>query len=297
MSEGYGHDWTRWDEKLPWQRSAEGVKYKGELTPLPNACYGNFYPFRSPKGRWMAFHNKYYSDIRIIDLKTYETVFEQFYRTPTYYASHTNFCTYVPGYMSSMSSDGKTRFFYNDHELDEDKDWDNFEEDIGYLPIAFNAWTIWACDYEFYVDILDLRQIDDGILKIYENKTSFIIPRSAGHVRNYVNVQLEWNDDDDKVNPVPIAWDIPYLEEKQKFRFYNGEKGFKFYDMYQPKEPFNMLDEIPAVINERRWNEREEARRVEKSKTNVQDEPKDKDAQQDQSIGVQESSNSGDQKS
>jgi hypothetical protein len=153
--------------------------------------YNNFYPFKSASGKWYAFWNDRYSDIKIWDVEKHEIVFTNYYSNlePKYYAEHTNVSTYVPCYIfDSFELNGKEhRFTVSDYDIDES--YDISLDDLHFVPFAFNASTIWGCDYEFYCDVLDLRRIDEGIVSTI--KKSYILSRDMNHVRDMIKVETE----------------------------------------------------------------------------------------------------------
>ena len=168
--------------------------------------YHNFYPFKSKSGRWYAFFNNSYSDIKIYDLETGELWFTNFYsynpefdfsenkRDSRIYYDHTNVSTYVPSFIkdSFILKEKEHVYYINDFSFDEDfEDSQLPKEELDFLPIAFNMWTIWAADYEFYVDVLDLSDIDNKVVKIYNN-ISYTVSRSVDKVRDIIKVDSEF---------------------------------------------------------------------------------------------------------
>lgn len=204
-NEGYGRDFTAFDA-LTAEMKARAVEKFGSVK------YQNWCPFRSPKGTWMAFHNSAYSDIRVVNLDTMSVVVDgDFYahfdkedKTKTVYGSHVNSSTYVPSYASTIeqTESGTNREFIYDRD---DHDFEAEPLDIIMsVPLAFNAWTIWAADYEFYVDVLDLSKIDEGIVTRLDVGKPLVIPIGAEHVRNYVNPSSEhWHRLGDKTTGTP----------------------------------------------------------------------------------------------
>jgi hypothetical protein len=248
--EGYGHDWGAWDAYL---------EHKG-IVPPGEVRYGNWCPFWSPKGRLMAFYNKSYGDIQIIDLETKEVVVKDFYSRlrpmedpERVYNHHTNCSTYVPSFIRYPH---ESKFTANNEERHHrgfshyvDQEWggkDDLQEwldtlankggEIGSLPVAFNVWTIWACDYEQYLDAIDLRQVDDGIVKLWPSKKTHI-PINATHVRNYVQVAIDHHSSEGGGIPDPddVTVDFRFLEERWTDRISMKSGEFHFYDMYKAK--------------------------------------------------------------
>lgn len=204
----------------------EYFKYKfGEkLKKLPKVHYDNWYPFKSASGKWYAFHNDNYYDIRIIDMETLEPVVTQCFSNletdpdfvPTehvtdrsvWYAHHVNLSTYVPSYMRFMyeskyaephpmvrmdSTIGETEedayHLYGNSKTREEV-FAFLDEHLEFVPVAFNAHTIWAADFEAYVDVIDLSEIDKGIVRVYDIDP-IIIPIEADTVRSVVRVRHE----------------------------------------------------------------------------------------------------------
>lgn len=56
---------------------------------------------------------------------------------------------------------------------------------VEFAPIAFNAWTYWAADEEFYVDTLDLSRIDEGVVAVFDRKP-YVVSRGIRQVRDVV---------------------------------------------------------------------------------------------------------------
>ncbi len=186
-TDGYGYDYAPWDR-------AVAEKFKTNLERLgPHQRYGKVEIFRSPKGRWMAFHNPQYTDIRVVDLETGDVVAKDVYANfsvepRVYDGFHANFTTFVPSYFRQMISVGTSyeqpHLFsvteYDDNDF-QTVDWDTLLS----VPLAFNSYTYWAADHEFYVDVLDLRDIDDGKIHLLKG-TGFTLIRSASHVRQFI---------------------------------------------------------------------------------------------------------------
>lgn len=294
MTEGYNRDWTNWDA------------YVSHLWPKPeNVKYRNWYPFLSPKGRWLAFYNKSYTDINIIDLETKELVVRDFYSRyrgydlidgkrvsmegHVYNGGHCNVSTYVPHcvYTQFVSSSADNKWLFSGLE---DFDFDVFDpaktdeymsnKNSGFkhhtdkrvltsVPIAFNAYTYWAADFEFYVDLIDLSEVDNGVIKMIDGGR-FTIPRSAEHVRNYVNCSFEGEDDPSKPQRISLRYNV--LEEKGPFNFdkndVNNESGLETWDGKWNKvkhTEFLPWQEVEKLDKER------EANKKLKEKDNVQD--------------------------
>jgi hypothetical protein len=250
---GYGNDYSFWDAKVK-------ERFKDQLEKLGKVRYENFCVFKSPKGRWMAFHNTSYTDIKVYDLETLELVATDFYsksvrnedgsynRELSTYASHTNASTFVPVYMPR--NHGKYTSLDDMSGLVEEDwlsfcDWDRMISP----PIAFNSWTIWAADFEFYVDVLDLREIDNGIIKKWPDVCSFEIPRSGYNVRDFVEIDADLiiNRDKEINTTIPaqgdFVIDFNILQERKRDRFaFNTATGeIQFGDMhkegfYEPKD-------------------------------------------------------------
>lgn len=187
---------------------------------LGNYRYKNYYPFKSKSGKWYAFWNQGYSDIKIYDLETKQIVIEKFYSSGTGYNPHTNHSVYVPSFIPIKD------YVVDDNEFDEWIDdgsltLDNFEQ-IQFVPYAFNAWTVWAADYQFYVDIIDLSEIDSGVVKRVKNK-GYTIPIDAEHVKNFVKMNTNSLHTMDKKDPVLYSSDFIVLEETYRDRIIYDE--------------------------------------------------------------------------
>lgn len=252
--EGYGYDFAAFD-KITAPLRERAVEKWGK------PAYQNWYPFRSPKGAWMAFHNTSYTDIRIVNLDTMDVVVDgDFYshlhrdpdgqvdwRSPeTVYGSHTNHSTYVPAYSThAIEPIGKTDMLvFDDYDFEDGESLDS----VFSVPIAINAWTIWAADYEFYVDVMDLSLVDDGIVRHFHMNrlAGAAIPISASHVRNFVKPSTEhWvsigpNKGEDDGAP---TFDAHILTESHLGRItLDGED--KFHDIYAAgdKQQYSLLD-------------------------------------------------------
>lgn len=204
MSEGYGKDFTFWDNLVK-------ERFKDQLEKLGTPRYRNWEVFKSPKGRWMAFHNKSYSDIKIVDLETLEPVIPYFYGKTVYNEDgsynkdesvydgfHTNVTSFVPTYLKRSYESNVTKkeeIYYTEIcEIDESfiKDEEDIWAKIISVPLAFNAYTYWAADFELYVDVIDLSEIDNGIIKKFTGQSSFIIPHGANRLGNYVKCDLDY---------------------------------------------------------------------------------------------------------
>ncbi len=254
-TDGYGYNYAIWDTFIT-EKFSKQLKHLGNMQP-----YGQVEIFRSPKGRWMAFHNTNYYDIRIVDLETCEPVFENFYsyfdkdKTNQVYKHHVNFTTYVPTYfVDNFTTDGKkSLYLVKTYGFDCVEDMENFDfNDLFSIPIAFNAWTIWGADFEFYVDVLDLREIDDGKLKMFKG-AGFTLVSTATHVRQYINnnpyiyanfVGKEAPD----VNEHFIAH-FSVLEKKSNMTLefgINSKEKFSFYDNSKDlRETYSLHDKPP----------------------------------------------------
>lgn len=266
MQEGYGHDWTQWD------------KFINELYPRPkDVRYENWYPFRSPKGVMMAFYNNSYGDIKIVNLETNEVVVDEFYShsdtdpEKKWYKSHTNVSTYVPSYWvikekMQMKDQPEKDIFYTalDYDIEEGEDLKAYGE-FKSLPIAFNAWTIWAMDYEFYVDVLDLREIDSGIIRKWKN-IQYVITKDARHVRNFIKHSTDAYDSADD-----IGCDFKVLEERWKDRLSIRGNDFSFYDMYEVKSKEDAKTKGYTTTDKAQWMVDKE--RYEESKKKQNDKP------------------------
>lgn len=266
MQEGYGHDWTNWDNFI------------NAIYPRPaDVRYQNWYPFKSPKGVMMAFYNNSYGDIRVINLETKEVVVNEFYShedadpAKNWYKSHTNVSTYVPSYwvLNEKNTDVKgvtteymfTMLDYDIDPLDEEtlKSYGEFKS----LPFAFNAWTIWGMDFEFYVDILDLTEIDDGIIRKWKD-VNYVITKNADHVRNFIHHSTDINDTEDD-----ISCDFKVLEERWKDRVHISKDGVYFYDMYKIKSKEDIITKGYSKTTKPQWmvdKENQEARETAKIK-------------------------------
>lgn len=276
MSEGYGCDWTVWDALVR-------ERFKEALDKLGVYKYRNFEVFKSPQGRWMAFHGSSYMDIRVVDLETCEVVCTNFYsnrvlnsageydREKSFYIEHTNVSTCVPTYLKSVYDDYSVLCEPTDLESEGDKeDFTQWDKMIS-LPFAFNAFTYWAADWELYVDVLDLREIDKGIIKKWEGATSFVIPHGADHVRNYVKL-----DDAGIIKPKDgnkefTHADFKVLEERTRDRFHVNNDGtdFKFYNMYKKGDEglYKVEEDLPWQVGQRMMEEQRK-KRAEKDKSN-----------------------------
>ena len=199
--------------------------------------------FFSPQGQKMAFYNTKYSDIRIVKIPTMEVVVDTFYsnKKENVYAHHANFSTYVPTYMTYdyIRSDGELDSLVDiDSEFEEDPEAymkENREKGLRYeiksLPLAFNAWTIWACDYEFYVDVIDLSEVDNGIIR-KSTCPGFTMTRSGKEVRNYIQTSISYwysvidNKIDTTTKESNLIASFEYLERIERDRYYVSSKGF-----------------------------------------------------------------------
>ena len=256
INDGYGHNYSAWDAFVE-KNFGEQIRKLG-----PIQQYAKIEVFKSPKGRWMAFHHTDYTDIRIVDLETGDTVLKNFYsyfngkKEDRIYIHHVNFTTFVPTYSkSSYEHKGKKETIfvdptdYNSLKEMEDDAWNDLDS-IMSLPLAFNSWTIWAADHEFYVDILDLREIDDGKLKIFDGG-GFTLTRSAGHIRNYIKGEpsfwIKLVTPEERVagkenallsDKREFVVQFSYLEEVNKTHLNFSIDGTKFY-LYDPYKKEN----------------------------------------------------------
>lgn len=261
QQQGYGYDWTQWDNFI------------NEKFPRPtNVRYQNWQPFLSPKGVWMAFYNTGYSDILVVNLETNEVVINEFYShkdadpEKSWYKSHTNVSTYVPGYFSCMeifkNKDDVTPTYFSipDYETESAEERASYGE-LKFLPLAFNAWTIWGMDSEYYVDVLDLSKIDDGIIRKWQD-VNYIITRHAQHVRDFIHHDIEmWSKDD-------ISTDFKVLEERWKERFRINQDGIALYDMYQIKSKEDVLTKGYKLTEKNQW-EINKDREIARKKNNI----------------------------
>lgn len=250
-TEGYGYDFAAFDA-VTKPLLDKAVEKFGKHS------YANWYPFKSPAGVWMAFHMPSYSDIRIINLDAMEVIVDgDFYShlarsadgkadyrsSETVYASHTNASVYVPAFVESTytTHEGKPGLIaMNDHELEGDELLDNVRS----VPLAFNAWTIWAADYEFYVDVIDLSEVDSGkvhLLDLGEARRGMSIPIGASHIRNFVKPSTEhWYRMADKEKGIEggtvenATFDAQILTEQHLGRLGLG-KSRGFHDIYGEK--------------------------------------------------------------
>lgn len=274
VTEGYGHDFTNFDAlTAPLLVKAE--------EKFGKHSYRNWYPFKSPKGDWMAFHMVSYSDIRIVNLDSMEIVVDgEFYahivkgadgkndwrHKDTVYNSHTNTSVYVPSYYIDTYDKGKDpegnscgvgHYAVNDREFDDD------ESTLGNMksvPIAFTAWTIWAADYEFYVDMLDLSEVDEGRVSLLSPGEKFqgaCIPISARHVRNWVKPEVDyWLGFGGHPDAAHATFDVQLLTEHHLGRVeLGGEKAGQMHDIYDDeREPYPRA-KTPWVAMKERMDE------------------------------------------
>lgn len=186
MNNGYSLDWSYYDKMI-----------NGKFQKPSDVRYDNWFPFKSPKEKWFAFYGKSYTDIFIYDFETKEHIKLNTYRGPekNQYWDHTNFSTYVPSYFNwtSVHKDKTYNIVSEDSNLDASYERHGLTVDtLSFLPLAFNAWTIWAADYEFYVDVLDLSDIDNGNISVVDKQ--YIISRDAHSMRDFVKIDLDNSD-------------------------------------------------------------------------------------------------------
>lgn len=258
----WGHDYSVIDKLF------EPFKEK-----LGHYCYDNFYPFKSKSGKWYAFHNDQYSDIKIVEIETGKTVVKHFYSNKGVYLSHTNASTYVPAFVRGVYESphtGRTiKTITNDHDFE---DSENITLDmIESVPIAINSWTIWAADYEFYVDAIDLRRIDEGIVR----KLKFpqkVISRDCLQVRNVVECQTDYwycikkegeTDEELKArqDAVQPTSDFKFLVENHDLRFSPKEPDHEE-DIYDPNGvagKYEVDEELPWQESKRWLDERKKS--------------------------------------
>lgn len=256
MTKGYGHDFSGFDALTKPLLDKATEKFGKH-------AYRNWCPFKSPAGAWMAFHMSSYSDIRVINLDTMEVVVDgEFYAhlhrgddgkvdwraKETVYASHTNTSVYVPSYAELPYTNHKGEadtYVVEGHEFepeDSDKESRVTLDFIRSVPLAFNAWTIWAADYEFYVDVLDLSDVDNGnisILELGEKHRGMSIPISASHVRNFIKPSIDhWIKIGDKSKGEEnsrvkdVTFDAMILTESHLGRLELGAGERGFHDIY-----------------------------------------------------------------
>lgn len=114
---------------------------------------------------------------------------------------------------------------------------------------AFNASTIWAADYELYIDTLDLREIDDG--KLYRVKVPHLrtLPIGIKDIRQFIRligdvcVPIRLNDKETEEEfearkaastPRSLAlFDVHMLVKDNRDRF---DFATPIYDMYQKEK-------------------------------------------------------------
>lgn len=200
MKMGFGRDYSVWDKLV---EDAIGQKVQALNEKLKTGYkYQNYYPFKSPKGKWFCFYGDTYADIRIYDLETLELVTKSFYSNmeKKVYAHHANYSSYVPGYYTSKYKD-EYLFAHEEYTLGDEKDNLPTVDELQYSTFAFNAWTIWAADTEFYVDIIDLSDIDNGNVKLID-KEVYIISRDTYSMRDMVNIDVE-NCNSSKIDDPP----------------------------------------------------------------------------------------------
>lgn len=281
--DGFGYDYAPWDKAIT-------EKFKDQLAKLgAHQKYGQVEIFKSPKGRWMAFHNPSYGDIRIVDLESGDVVAKDFYSStdPKVYGHHANFTTFVPSYFYENLYEGKPEhgdkvrmnlsevFDYEDSDF-ETVNWDNLYS----VPIAFNSWTIWAADNEFYVDAIDLRRVDEGVILPFKG-AGFTLTRGASHVRQFIKhdssywVKVRTQEERAAGLENELSCDrgefvvsFDFLEEKSGTRLMVAPKGelFKFEDGNKDADSEYQHDELPWVGLKRRMDEYE-ANRANKVET------------------------------
>lgn len=265
---GYNYDWKFFDNLT------NDLKIKAE-EKFGKIRYNNWCPFKSPKGTMMAFHNSSYRDIRVINLDTMEIVINgEFYshfdkedEKNTVYSSHANHSTYVPSYWKFQSE--KYEHVLNVDEIDEDNKHEFTLDNMLSAPYAINDWTIWAADYEFYVDILDLSEIDSGKIRKFDISPNpmmrnLSIPIEADHVRDYVKVDLEhWFHMNDPANDIPntqsanITMDIQILHEDHIGRVSDIiSNPNKFHDICHDKKDYSLMNETPWEENKKYFIEK-----------------------------------------
>lgn len=232
MTEGYGHNFEHFDRYVTSIMPSHVIE---NLHTLGTPIHGNYYPFLSKSNKWYAFFNKSYSDINIYDLETNKLVVDYFYES----TAHVNVSTYVPAYslieyLDFTKQDGTHSIFADwDYETNEYSAMNtNNSIDVQmlrYTPIAFNAYTLWAADFEYYVDILDLNDIDNGNIKLIE-KTKFTLPTAMNQVRNYISFDAF---DLDSFDPSDIfTYNIKMLNETTLGRINSTSKSIKYFDFY-----------------------------------------------------------------
>lgn len=302
MAIGWGHDYSFVDKMF-------STYFSESLKKLGGVKYNNWYPFKSPKGRWMAFHNTSYGDIRIVDLEANTVVATNFYSNfdvrpdaPKWYMHHTNVASYVPGFIQyddTLNDDKPVVFTLEDREMTswlEDgslvsiyKECLSVEADpseqelISFVfdkwqstNFALNAYTYWAADFEFYVDILDLSRIDEGILAIYP-KPTYVMPIDTDNLRSMVKFEVESflplsKPDENGVQkvlhdePRSYAYSFEFLEKVQNFRATSS----KTYNPYGKNENY-AADATPPWRKQLQDEKQRKEEELAKSATVVKD--------------------------
>lgn len=182
-------DYNGWDELCPYKQKKDGIYYKNKKI-LETPSYRNFYPFITKSGKWFAFYNQTYSDMKIINLETLEIVVDKFYRKEGKYSAHCNIETYVPGFLF-VEMENNENYSLNDHSryINKEKITQNNSKQY-YFPFAFNGYTFWACDYEIYIDMFDISDIENGNISLLKQQWA-ILPIDLYRIRNYISAKKE----------------------------------------------------------------------------------------------------------
>lgn len=208
----------------------------------PGHSYLNFHPFKSASGRLYAFHDGgNYTDIRVHELwredgaLTSRPVTSDFYRTKEHYDGHANYSIYCPSYFVRDSQyKGLKGEIVKSKEVVMDHAFDAVDEvpwgEVQFAPVAFNAFTYWAADTEFYVDTIDLSRIDEGRISLFDRKP-YVVSRTMKQVRDVVDFSGWFYEDlrrttlfdEGDVKPSPgINFNVRVLTEASEDQFQIG---------------------------------------------------------------------------
>lgn len=213
-----------------------------EIGSRPGHSYRNFHPFKSSSGRLYAFHDGgNYTDIKIHEISRVDGVLQgrpvtaDFYRTKEHYDGHANYSVYCPCYFvrdaeyRGLSGEiVKSRQVIMDHAFDavDEVPW----SEVRFAPVAFNAFTYWAADTEFYVDTIDLSRIDEGLISLFDRKP-YVVPRTIEQVRDVIDFAGWYYEDlrrtflfeEEDATPLPgIDFNVRVLTEASEDRFQIG---------------------------------------------------------------------------
>jgi hypothetical protein len=213
-----------------------------EIGSRPGHSYRNFQPFKSASGRLYAFHDGGdYTDIRIHEVWTEDdglksrAVTSDFYRTKEHYDGHANYSTYCPCYFVRDSQyRGIKGEIVTSKQVVMDHSFDLVDQvpwaDVQFAPIAFNAFTYWAADTEFYVDTIDLSRIDEGQISLFDRQR-YVVSRTIDQVRDVIDFDGWFHEDlrrtglfaEGDQNPLPgISFNVRVLTEASEDRFQIG---------------------------------------------------------------------------